>query len=84
MKVPERNKMIADCVSEFQRIHDEYFPRGKPLDDGDWEKCVKAMDSIADKYRKDIPTISGKLCMVYLDDIEEYHKKWIKHLKGND
>jgi hypothetical protein len=84
MTVPERNKMIAECVSEFQEVHDKYFPRGKPLEDEDWTECVKAMDSVAAKYRKDIPTISGKLCMAFLDDIEEYHKKWIDHLKGNN
>jgi len=76
MKVPERNKMIAECITEFQKVHDDYFPRGKPLDDKQWEDAIHKMDEIALKYRKDIPNISGKLCMIFLEDIEEYDKKW--------
>lgn len=81
MKVPERNKMISECAGELQKVHDDFFPRGKPLEDSEWEECVKKMDCIAFKY-KEIPNISGSLCMAFLNDIEEYHKKWIKYL-GN-
>ena len=81
MKVPERNKLISDCVSEYQKIHDDYFPRGSPLNDKQWEECIHKMDEISEKYKK-IPNISGALCMAYLDDIEEYHKKWVEFKKN--
>ena len=80
MKVADRNKLIAECVGEYQKVHDENFPRGKPLDDSEWEKLVHKMDAIADKYRSEIPNISGSLCMAYLNDIEEYDRKWRKYL----
>lgn len=73
-------EMIAECVAEYQKVHDEFFPRGKPLDDSRWKECIKQMDEITAKYKREIPTIAGSICMAYLDDIEEYHKKWIKHL----
>ena len=84
MKVPERNKLIAKCAGEMQKVHDDYFPRGKPLEDDEWERCIKEMDSVALNYRKDIPNISGSLCMVYLNDIEEYHRKWEDYLKKGE
>lgn len=80
MKVAERNTMIAECVGEYQKIHDEYFPRGKPLEDSEWEEVIGKMDAISDKYKKEIPNISASICMAYLDDIEEYHKKWVTYL----
>ena len=80
MNVKERNKVIAECITEFQKVHDDFFPRGKPLSDDEWQYCIAAMADVAEKYRKDIPTISGKLCMAFLDDIEEYHKKWTEYL----
>ena len=83
MNVLERNTMIADCVKEFQEVHDMYFPRGKPLEDEQWQSCIDKMDAIAAKYKKEIPNISGALCMAYLNDIEEYHKKWKKWLDEN-
>lgn len=78
MNVAERNKLIADCVGEYQKLHDEYFPRGEPLSDDKWAALIQKMEKVAEKYTK-IPTISGKLCMAYLDDVEEYHKKWTKY-----
>lgn len=82
MKVPERNKLISDCVSEYQKIHDDYFPRGSPLNDEQWEECIHKMDEVSAKYKEDIPNISGALCMAFLDDIEEYHKKWVEFKKN--
>lgn len=82
MNVKERNKVIAECVAAFQKVHDDFFPRGKPLGDEEWKNCIDAMDEVAERYRKEIPTISGKLCMAFLDDIEEYHKKWTEYLNG--
>lgn len=84
MKVPERNKLIAECIGKYQKIHDDYFPRGKPLEDEEWEECIDKMDEVAGQYKKDIPEISGRLCMVFLDDIQEYHEKWINYLKDKD
>lgn len=80
MKVPERNRLIAECVHEVQKIHDEFFPRGKPLEDSEWSECIAKMDEVLAEYRKEIPNISGAVCMAYLDDIEEYHYKWIDYL----
>lgn len=84
MKVPERNKLISECIKEFEKVHDDFFPRGKPLEDLEWEECIKKMDLIAEKYRKEIPNISGQLCMVFLNDIQEYHEKWEKYLNDKD
>lgn len=74
-------EMIADCISEYRKVHDDFFPRGKPLEDAQWEECIKQMDEITAKYKREIPTIAGSIAMAFLDDIEEYHKKWIDHLK---
>ena len=79
MKVPERNKLISECIRELEKVHDDFFPRGKPLDDSEWEELVQKMDGISFKY-KEIPNISAQLCMTFLNDIEEYHKKWINYL----
>lgn len=81
MRVPERNKMIAECAKELQKVHDDYFPRGNPLEDSEWEEVIKVMDGVTSKYTE-IPNISGELAMAFLNDIEEYHKKWIKYKKG--
>lgn len=81
MKVQERNNLIAECVSRLQEVHDKYFPRGKPLDDTEYEKCIKDMDAVALEYKKTIPNISGAICMAYLDDIQEYHEKWKDYLE---
>lgn len=79
MKVPERNALIDECISEFEKIHHEYFPRGDCLSDEKYEELINKMNDVAEKYKKDIPNISGDLCMAFLDDIEEYHKKWKKY-----
>lgn len=73
---------IGECIDEFQNIHDECFPRGMPLSDEQWETCIKRMDEAAKKYKDTIPEIAGALCMAYLDDIEEYHKKWVEFKNG--
>ena len=73
---------ISECIDEFQKIHDECFPRGMPLSDEQWEACIKRMDEVAKKYKDTIPEIAGALCMAYLDDIEEYHKKWVEFKNG--
>lgn len=82
MKVQERNNLIAECVSRYQQVHDKYFPRGKPLEDPEYEDCIHEMDAIALEYKKTIPNISGTICMAYLDDIQEYHEKWKDYLKN--
>ena len=48
-----------------------------------WEDAIHKMDEIALKYKKDIPSISGKLCMIFLEDIEEYDKKWKAYNSDN-
>ena len=70
MKVSERNKLISECMGKYKKVYDDYFPRGKPLEDKEWEECIQKMDEVASEYKKDIPDISGKLCMVFLNDIQ--------------
>lgn len=77
MTVQERNDLISKCISEYKDIHDKYFPRGGALSDSDWETYIRDMDGVAEKYKDTgVKNISAKLCMVFLDDVEEYHKKW--------
>lgn len=79
MTVHDRNSLIDNCIVEMKVVHDKYFPRGKPLSDSDWRKCIDEMNEVAEKYKEEIPMISGRLCMTFLDDIEEYHRKWIEY-----
>lgn len=72
---------IKECIDELQKIHDECFPRGMPLNDEQWTSCIGRMDETTKRYKDTIPEIAGALSMAYLDDIEEYNKKWIEHLK---
>ena len=84
MTVPERNALIDKCISELSVIHHEYFPRGDCPSDEAWEELINKMNEVGDKYKNSpIKNISGTLVMAFLDDIEEYDKKWRKYKNGN-
>jgi len=77
MKVPERNALIDTCISELATLHHEYFPRGDSMSDEKWEEVIHKMDEIGAKFKDSpIKNISGVLEQAFLDDIEEYDKKW--------
>ena len=79
MKAADRNNLMYEAIQEFQKCHDKYFPTKRSLNDSEWESFIHEMDAIADKYKDNPIKISvfvGKICMVYLDDIQEYDKKW--------
>ena len=80
MKVTERNALLDACISEYVNLHHECFPRGDCMTDEMWEEVVRRMDEIGAKYKNSpIGNISGTLEQAFLDDIEEYDKKWRKY-----
>ena len=77
--IETRNRLIDDAIVNFKGCHDRHFPVGRSLTDPEWEKFVAEMDGIADKYKEtNIEDISGRLCMIFLDDVEVVHKKWLE------
>lgn len=76
MTFPERNKLIDEAIVEYKKIHDRYTCNTHVLTDEEWKQYVNDMDRVADHYKNTkISTISGKLCMLFLDDTEEIYKK---------
>ena len=79
MTIEERNRLIDDALVNFKGCHDRHFPVGRSLTSEEWETFIAEMDAIADKYKKsNIADLSGKLCMIFLDDVEVVHKKWLE------
>lgn len=79
MTVEERNDLIDDAIVLYKGCHDKYFPTGRSLTNKEWHDFVGEMDSIAEKYKPtNIALISGKLCMAFLDDMQEIHEKWVE------
>ena len=71
-------------LDELLQIHNHYFPRGNPLDDLQWKECITKVDDTVKAYKDDIPSIMGALGMAFLDDIEEYDKKWRKYKENGE
>ena len=83
MNVRERNALLDECIKEYKQVHDRFFPRKGPLTDEDWKECFDRMNMIADKYKPEIPNFSEKICMAFMDDLEEFHKKWKSYSEQN-
>jgi tRNA splicing ligase len=75
---------ISTGLDELLQIHNQYFPRGNPLDDSQWKECISQIDDTVKKYKDDIPSIMGALGMAFLDDIEEYDKKWRQYKENGE
>lgn len=77
--IETRNRLIDDVFINYKGCHDRHFPVGRSLTESEWETYIAEMDAIADKYKKTtIAELSGKLCMIFLDDVEMVHKKWLE------
>ena len=76
MTFPERNNLIDEAIVKYKKIHDRFTCNAHVLTYGEWKQYVDDMDSIAESYKNTkISMISGRLCMLFLDDTEEIYKK---------
>ena len=77
MTIEERNALIDQMLVDYKICHDKHFPDKKPLADDDWVNTVNEMDAVANKYKDtNIVSLSNKICMAFLDDIELVDKLW--------
>lgn len=85
MTIEQRNDQIDQMLVDYKICHDKYFPKGGPLTDNEWLNAVLEMDAVANKYKDTtIVSLSNKICMAFLDDIELTHKKWIEVLSKHE
>lgn len=86
MTIEQRNDQIDQMLVEYKICHDKHFPNKKrPLTDDEWQEAINEMDSIANKYRNTtIVSLSGQICMAFLDDIELTDKKWKEVLSKHE
>ena len=79
MTIEERNNLIDDALINYKGCHDRHFPVGRSLTDDEWVAYIEELDAINDTYKDtNIADLSGKLCMLFLDDVAEVHMKWLE------
>ena len=79
MTFPQRNELIDEMLVKYKMLHDKYSNNKRILTDEEWKEYVDSMDSVANQYKDSkIINISGKLCMLFLDDTEMIQKKLIE------
>lgn len=79
MTFPQRNDLIDEMLVKYKMLHDKYSNNIRILTDEEWKEYIDSMDSVANQYKDSkIIDISGKLCMLFLDDTEMIQKKLIE------
>ena len=77
MTIEQRNDQIDQMLVDYKICHDKHFPKRRPLTDDEWVNTVTEMDAVANKYKDTtIVSLSDKICLAFLDDIELTDKKW--------
>lgn len=85
MTIEQRNGLIDQMLVDYKICFTKHFPCKRPLTDTEWRDAIKEFDAVANKYKDtNIVSLSNKICMAFLDDIELTHKKWIEVLNKHE
>lgn len=85
MTIEQRNDLIDQMLVDYKICFTKHFPNKRPLQDEEWKDTISEFDAVANKYKEtNIVSLSNKICMAFLDDIELTHKKWIEVLSKHE
>lgn len=85
MTIEQRNDLIDQMLVDYKICFTKHFPCRRPLTNKEWQEAITEFDAVANKYKEtNIVSLSNKICMAFLDDIELTHKKWIEVLSKNE